>query len=638
MSYEFPTKLMLPGEKVDLRTKVEGDYLHLNFGFSEGIKDHVKTMDGSRWDPDTKSWKVKNIQRNYFQLDYLAGRNPYQHWDQPLVDFTSSRSLYDHQQMLARHALTVRQCIWAAEMGTGKTLAAIEVMEHVNFKDWFYIAPKTVLSAVRLEMRKWNCRVEPEFYSYDSLKSLLTNWAGGARPPRGVIFDECSRVKTPTAQRSLAAKHLADSMRAAYGYDAFVIMMSGTPAPKSPLDWWMQAEIACPGYLLEGNIEKFRQRLCVMEKRENNVAGGMYPHMVDWRTDPKRCRKCGQYEGHELHAPDAVRRKESREHHYYITGRNEIEFLYRRLKGLVTVLFKKDCLDLPEKTYEVIEVQPSQSALNAMMLLTASCSSVIEAMTLTRELSDGFQYQQTADGKECCPLCHGNKIVQEHVAKEDTTDQAIQEASVTGDWPKDLFSVVEVACYKCGGEGEVTRYVRTIEEVPCPKDDVILDKLDQHEDDGRLVIYAGFTGSVDRLCKLVKKAGWEWIRIAAGSTTNSYSFDPIRFDEMLQHFAEGQKTHPKLVIVANPASGGLGLNLTAADEIVYFSNSFKGEDRWQSEDRLHRIGMRGCKITDIDHLPTDKYVRANVQKKKDLQDTTMGQLKAALEDVAVELV
>ena len=39
-------------------------------------------------------------------------------------------------------------------------------------------------------------------------------------------------------------------------------------------------------------------------------------------------------------------------------------------------------------------------------------------------------------------------------------------------------------------------------------------------------------------------------------------------------------------------SGGIGLTLTAASTVVYFSNSFDYEVRAQSEDRAHRIGTK----------------------------------------------
>jgi SNF2 family DNA or RNA helicase len=44
------------------------------------------------------------------------------------------------------------------------------------------------------------------------------------------------------------------------------------------------------------------------------------------------------------------------------------------------------------------------------------------------------------------------------------------------------------------------------------------------------------------------------------------------------------------IFLGNPAAAGMGLTLTAAETVVYFSSSFSLSERVQSEDRCHRIG------------------------------------------------
>jgi SNF2 family DNA or RNA helicase len=48
------------------------------------------------------------------------------------------------------------------------------------------------------------------------------------------------------------------------------------------------------------------------------------------------------------------------------------------------------------------------------------------------------------------------------------------------------------------------------------------------------------------------------------------------------------------------ATGGIGLNLTQATTVIYYSNTFSYEDRKQSEDRAHRIGQTADKVLYID--------------------------------------
>jgi SNF2 family DNA or RNA helicase len=64
-----------------------------------------------------------------------------------------------------------------------------------------------------------------------------------------------------------------------------------------------------------------------------------------------------------------------------------------------------------------------------------------------------------------------------------------------------------------------------------------------------------------------------------------------------------QQTSQYKVMVANVAVGGIGLDLTAADLVLYASNSHSLEHRWQSEDRAMRIGQ-SKKVTYIDFLST----------------------------------
>ena len=53
-----------------------------------------------------------------------------------------------------------------------------------------------------------------------------------------------------------------------------------------------------------------------------------------------------------------------------------------------------------------------------------------------------------------------------------------------------------------------------------------------------------------------------------------------------------QTTDRYQVILAQVAVGGIGLDLTAADLVLYISNSHSLEHRWQSEDRAMRIGQK----------------------------------------------
>jgi SNF2 family DNA or RNA helicase len=65
-------------------------------------------------------------------------------------------------------------------------------------------------------------------------------------------------------------------------------------------------------------------------------------------------------------------------------------------------------------------------------------------------------------------------------------------------------------------------------------------------------------------------------------------------------------------LVGHPKTGGYGLTLTAANTVIYYSNSYDLELRLQSEDRAHRIGQNN-KVTYID-LMSPKTIDEKIVK------------------------
>ena len=64
--------------------------------------------------------------------------------------------------------------------------------------------------------------------------------------------------------------------------------------------------------------------------------------------------------------------------------------------------------------------------------------------------------------------------------------------------------------------------------------------------------------------------------------------------------------------MGHPKTGGYGLTLTAANTVIYYSNSYDLELRLQSEDRAHRISQIN-KVTYID-LMSPKTIDEKIVK------------------------
>lgn len=587
--------------------------IYFKFNFNRGIMDEIKCMEGSRWHPETdeptplgrKVWSIADSQRNQFQLDFLTGKNPYAHYDKPLIEVETKRPLRDYQIEGKSFVLTRHYCILAYETGTGKTLIVIESMEDSGYVDWWYVAPKSALMEIDRQFGHWNFKINPKMMTYEGLKKILENW-GDKAAPIGVVFDESQRAKTPTAQRSQAAKWLADAIRKEHKEYGYVVLLTGTPAPKSPVDWWHQCEIACPGFLREGTYNKFSQRLGLF-KEGSSLAGGTFLQHVTWLDNEHKCKECGLIDTDIIHNVDMP------DSHVFVSSKNEVSGLYRRMKGLVLVKMKKDCLSLPDKQYEIIKCKPSPAVLRAAKMVTANAKSAAVAMVLLRELSDGFQYESVPEGKETCKVCDGTQKYWE---------------------PNEEGDPIETECPHCK-DGEVDRFVRKIKEVPCPKDDVLRNLMDKYFDVGRGVVYAGFTGSVDRCTAIALKEKWTVIRadgrgwfIFDGETGQRIEGNALGiFQDKLEEF-------PRVLFVGHPAAAGEGLTLHASPWIFYFSNTTNGKDRMQSEDRIHRLGMdenRGATIYDCFNLPTDESLWKLNKEKKRLQSLTLGELEKVLD-------
>ena len=78
--------------------------------------------------------------------------------------------------------------------------------------------------------------------------------------------------------------------------------------------------------------------------------------------------------------------------------------------------------------------------------------------------------------------------------------------------------------------------------------------------------------------------------------------------------------------VGNTQTGGYGITLTAASNVIYYSNSYDLEKRLQSEDRAHRIGQHKP-VTYVDLIAektVDEKIIKALRKKINIASTVMG--------------
>ena len=114
---------------------------------------------------------------------------------------------------------------------------------------------------------------------------------------------------------------------------------------------------------------------------------------------------------------------------------------------------------------------------------------------------------------------------------------------------------------------------------------------------GKAIIWATYTHDIQQVANALRdRFGPEAVATYYGDTKQDER------QQIVDTFQD--KASPLRFFVGQPRTGGYGITLTAANTVIYYSNSYDLEIRLQSEDRAHRIGQKN-KVTYIDLVSPD---------------------------------
>ena len=139
---------------------------------------------------------------------------------------------------------------------------------------------------------------------------------------------------------------------------------------------------------------------------------------------------------------------------------------------------------------------------------------------------------------------------------------------------------------------------------------------------GKVIIFAGFQTDIEELEQAIgEKYGTESVASFYGLTSVS------RREKVLDDFQD--EDSELRFFVSNPHTGGRGLTLTAADTMIFYSNSYDLELRLQAEDRIHRIGQANrCTYVDLVVPGTvDEKILESLRKKVKISNEVLGEVK-----------
>lgn len=349
--------LLIP---INVSVSIDGGTISIASPYNPTLIEELRQLQGAQWNKEKRVWQCPLVERNVYAIEFLAGKRS--HYYKPLNTYPlyTEHPLFPHQEEIVQFVLNRKRVLVAAQMGLGKTLAALTVMEEALARAmasiWWVVAPSGAQREWQRQIDRWKPKVRPVlFTTYESLHKVMD---AHETIPHGVVFDESIKIKNPAAQRSQVAFELSRLVRETH--DGFIVCMSGAPAPKDPSEWWHQIEVCCPGFIREGSVHKFRNRYANIEYVEGEY--GTYPELISWKED-------------------------------------EVKALGKRLAPICLVKSRADCFNFPDKIYDEIDcssyIDKDKYRLlqeTAMLLLENSESALIGA-ELCRQLSDGFQYK-----------------------------------------------------------------------------------------------------------------------------------------------------------------------------------------------------------------------------------------------------
>ena len=251
-----------------------------------------------------------------------------------------------------------------------------------------------------------------------------------------------------------------------------------------------------------------------------------------------------------------------------VVGYRNLGELSDKLKNFSYRVLKDDCLDLPKKTF-----------MKRVVQLTPDQFKVYTQMK-----------------KEALAILNGKMI---------TTANALTQ----------LMRLQQITCGHFKSDDGV------VQELKSNRLDELVNVLGEIE--GKVVIWAHWQSDVRQIIKAVVEEFGE------NSFVDYYGLTPQ--EDRQQNIKRFQEDDACRFFIGTPQTGGYGITLTAASNMIYYSNGYDLEKRQQSEARIDRIGQTKP-MTYIDIIcedTVDERIVKALRKKVNIASQVMGEeLKA----------
>jgi SNF2 family DNA or RNA helicase len=247
-----------------------------------------------------------------------------------------------------------------------------------------------------------------------------------------------------------------------------------------------------------------------------------------------------------------------------VVGYRNLDELSEKLRPFSYRVLKDDCLDLPDKIYMKRTVQ-----------LSSEQKKVYEQM--------------------------------KQMALAEMNGKMMSTATVL----TQLMRLHQITC------GHFTADDGSIQKIKSNRLDELMDVLEEIE--GKVVIWAHYQNDVETIVEHLKK------KYGDNSIVDYYG--RTRPENRQSNIDKFQKDEGCRFFIGTPATGGYGITLTQASNVIYYSNGYDLEKRMQSEDRAHRIGQKKS-VTYVDMIAddtVDEKIVKSLRKKVNIATQIMGE-------------
>lgn len=186
-----------------------------------------------------------------------------------------------------------------------------------------------------------------------------------------------------------------------------------------------------------------------------------------------------------------------------------------------------------------------------------------------------------------------------------------------------ILRLQQVVCGYLPVIGEADDADAELEIISDERLDVMMNIVEQFS--GAMVIWARFVPDIQRItARLREHAGDDQVVTYYGGDSDRQRI------ENKERYISGEARY----FVANPAVGGTGTDglQKVTRGVINYSNSFNALERWQSNFRTRRLGMKQAvfRFDIVAQKSVDKRILANLSAKKSVSDMTFDQIRAAI--------